>query len=59
MTQRQVDLQNLLELEQERHYQDLQQVVELKKNNNDYSKSVNRDDEIVRKRAKPGYLLKR
>ena len=31
----------------------------IKKNNNDYSKSVNRDDEIVRKRAKPGYLLKR
>ena len=31
----------------------------IRKSNNDYSGSVSRDDEIVRKRAKPGYLLKR
>ena len=30
----------------------------IRKSNNDYSGSVSRDDEIVRKRAKPGYLLK-
>ena len=31
----------------------------IRKSNNEYSRSISRDDEIVRKRAKPGYLLKR
>ena len=30
----------------------------IRKSNNEYSRSISRDDEIVRKRAKPGYLLK-
>ena len=56
MTQKQVDLQKILE--EQKDYLECLEATGFSYVNATYSKSVAKVDGIVRKRAKPGYLLK-